>query len=376
MNLHSLLNSVEGSLPLLASRQNLKAFIGYDGYIDKIQRVVRSKNLQGSDFFPSIGHLAERLGELSGMSGQLELVTSEIKIGGNAPIMAHALASLGVSNWCVGGLDHPIFDQMHGGCERVSIGSPAETNALEFDDGKIILSEVSVFKQWKWSFIRDKAGLDRLWRTYQGSDLIAFVDWANVPFANDLWKGYLNEVVRPQMDMRNTIPLFFFDLADPSKRSAGEIREALDIVAQYQEFGRVFLGMNENEARRIWAVMKVTDPRGTSGEEFPGLQTMAEQIRSSSGINAVLIHPTDRSLLVTDQGVKEIPGRLVRAPKVLTGGGDNFNAGFCLGLLHGLGLESCMILAMATSGAYVEDGQSPDIPALGDYLQRWKMEMT
>src|SRR5688572_28661871 len=47
-------------------------------------------------------------------------------------------------------------------------------------------------------------------------------------------------------------------------------------------------------------------------------------------------------------------------PKVLTGGGDNLN-GYCLGLLFGFSLQQCILLGMAVSGAYIQNGTSPDI---------------
>jgi sugar/nucleoside kinase (ribokinase family) len=55
----------------------------------------------------------------------------------------------------------------------------------------------------------------------------------------------------------------------------------------------------------------------------------------------------------------------------LTGGGDNLNAGFCLGLLNNLSIEECMLAGMATSGAYVQNGFSPSMDDLIEYLKTY-----
>jgi len=88
----------------------------------------------------------------------------------------------------------------------------------------------------------------------------------------------------------------------------------------------------------------------------------------------LLVHPVDRTIVVTDQDTFELYGNVVSNPAILTGGGDNLNAGFCLGLLNGFSLKECMITAMGTSGAYVKSGISPSMDDLINYLSLWKTE--
>ncbi|GAA4407079.1 hypothetical protein GCM10023187_27280 [Nibrella viscosa] len=350
-----------------------KAFVGIDGYVDKIQKVVRAKRPDGNDYFDQISELADLLQTLAGKSGQIELVTLATKIGGNAPIMAQALASLGVSNRCVGTLSDPVFEQMHRGCELVSLGPPAETNALEFGDGKLIFSEVTVFDRLRWSFVAGQIGLDTLQQQYADSQLVAFVDWANLPHSNELWEQYHRAVV--SQAPANPDRQLFFDLCDPTKRSTESIQQALAIVAQYASYGNVTLGMNENEARRIYLALNNHSPAdGFRLAQTPGLHDIAQFIREKTGIPTVMIHPVDCSLVATAEGVLEVAGRLVTYPKVLTGGGDNLNAGYCWGLLHGFGLCDCLLLGMATSGAYIQNGASPTPADLIAYLDQWLVE--
>jgi fructose-1-phosphate kinase PfkB-like protein len=58
-------------------------------------------------------------------------------------------------------------------------------------------------------------------------------------------------------------------------------------------------------------------------------------------------------------------------PRILTGGGDNFNAGFCLALLNDLNLFQSLIMANAVSGYYVKTGISPDVHNLIKFLKKF-----
>lgn len=369
MHLEPLIDRLRNASPT----DDLRAFVGFDGYVDKIQKVVRSKRATGHEYLDGINGLADLIHTLAGKSGQIELVTLATKIGGNGPIMANALASLGVPNRCVGTLSDSVFEQMHRHCEIVSLGPPAESNALEFGDGKVILSEVSVFERLHWAYVAELLGVSTLQQQYIESQLVAFVDWANLPHGNHLWEGYLTAIV--QQTSRTTPPEFFFDLCDPTKRSASEIQQALSIVKGYVPYGNVTLGMNENEARRIYLALHNDSPADAAKlGQTPELEEIARFIQQSTTLSTVLIHPTHCSLVATTEGVQRVMGRLVPEPKVLTGGGDNLNAGFCWGLLNDYPLPDCLVLGMATSGAYIQNGYSPTVSDLVIYLENWLAE--
>ena len=123
------------------SGREFKALVGFDGYVDKIQKVVKSKNGNASVYFDTITQIAAHVATLAGISGQIEIRNLELKLGGNAPIMANALGSLGIKNTCIGTMGYPdlhnVFEEMNPNCEVISIAEPAQTNALEFNDGSI-----------------------------------------------------------------------------------------------------------------------------------------------------------------------------------------------------------------------------------------------
>lgn len=358
-------------LSKLGATLPFQIFVGFDGYLDYIQHPVKSKNNEGkSTHFATIADFAAHLGSLAGKSGQIEIFTQETKIGGNAPILANALASLGIKNYCLGsmGFPHlsPEFKTMHPLCEAVTYGHSGVTNAMEFGDGKLMFSDLGAFERVNWAYLKSIIGLDNIMSYIAKSQVVALVDWVNLPHATDIWRGILSEIIRPLGGERQ----FLFDLCDPSKKSPKEIVQALDLIGEFANFGTVTLGMNENETRKIWLALKGLQPNDLSVNKLD-LKEITAFIFSKLDIQFLLIHPTDRTLICSMSGIEEVKGKIVKQPKVLTGGGDNLNAGYCLGLLLGLSKGQCALLGMATSGAYIQNGESPSIADVIAYLKNW-----
>jgi hypothetical protein len=344
-----------------------QAVVGFDGYVDFIQRVVKTATPGNKIFFDTLTSVSSHIATAAGKSAQLELRTLAIKMGGNAPIMSHALGCLGVGNYCLGMLGvpdvEPVFHAMHPSAQLRSLGQPASTHALEFNDGKLMLSEVSSFDDVDLDFIIRTHGEDFILDPVRHSKLVAMVDWSNLPKCTRLWSDLFDLLRHHALTDR----IFFFDLCDPAKKNPDEIRAALDVICRYADLGQVVLGLNENEARKVGEALlerTLADRKSLPDE----LQEVASFIFEMLSIDLLLVHPVDRSIVVTDTLTVELMGRVVSNPKILTGGGDNLNAGFCFGLLHNFSTTECMLTGMAASGAYVQNGYSPSIQDLIEFL--------
>jgi hypothetical protein len=353
------------------SKYHLSALVGFDGFIDKIQKAIKSRHGEEIIYFKSINEYSEHLVNLSGRSGQFEIVTTQVKLGGNAPILSNALASLGVKSHCLGALGIPeingVFQSLNPLVDKISVASPGHSQALEFTDGKVILSELSSFNDYNWNSIKQRFTVSNLQRIASECKLFALVDWANIPYALDIWSGFLEEVIKPH---GKSDSLFLFDLCDPSKKSPGEIVAVLDLIGNFSKYGNVTLALNENEAIKIWFSLN-----SKMEDEPPPLSQIGSFIYAMTNIESLLIHPIDRTIVFQKHNITELYGHLVKEPIVLTGGGDNLNAGFGLGLLMGLDISQSMILGMATSGAFIKNGKSPDIQDLISYLDLWRIEL-
>ncbi len=359
------------------------ACVGFDGFVDNIQRAVHSKPQEGQRFFGNITEFSSHLASLRGKSGQVELVSKKIKIGGNAPILSNALGALGVRNVCLGAMGfpeiHPMFSQMDPLCHPISLSPPGKSNALEFGDGKIIFSELSAFDNYDWTHVRRTIELGKLRSLVHDCRLFAFVDWVNLPQATSLWKGFLDDVIK---SANRKDFLFLFDLCDPSKKTPRQVREVLNLISSFSEFGQVTVGLNENETNKIWMALNDFDLTAADKINIPPLKSAGDFIYNAINIETLLIHPPDRTMVFTRNSgdaagkhhVVELYGRLVAHPAVLTGGGDNLNAGYCLGWLAGLEMPYCMLLGMAAAGAYIQEGTSPEVEDLISYLDTWASE--
>jgi len=365
MNTHIAIEELLAALAI--ERSPKKALVGFDGYIDKIKRVVKRRNGQNYEPFPSIAEFADRLAFAAGKSAQLELVSQETKLGGNAPIMANALARTGFETTCLGTLGsptiHPLFEKIP--AELISLGPPAETVALEFGDGKLILSDVKALENLSWEWVGNTVGVEGLKQRFEQHEFLAMVGLSNLPLANDLLAGILEHLL-PVCD--NTPRNFFFDLADPTAKPPEKIRKMVAIIGDFSRFGAVTLGVNENEAIFLYQIH-------FEGETPPSdLKKLGVALFGQLSIDRLVIHPIDRALLITADGVIEQRGKVVAAPKIQTGAGDNLNAGYCLGLSLRVSASACLLAAIANSGAYVSLGHSPTIEELRDYLYHWLQE--
>src|SRR5215204_2266468 len=137
------------------SLAGLKATVGLDGFVDEIIAVV-DKRLDGGRYEPvrTIGGLARKMAAAAGQSSNYELVVKQRKLGGNGPIMANALAAIGVAVTYIGNLGYPnldpVFQPLADRAKVFSIGEPGHTDALEFEDGKLMFGKHQALKEVNW----------------------------------------------------------------------------------------------------------------------------------------------------------------------------------------------------------------------------------
>lgn len=360
MNTPTLRAQCAESLLANANRaSSMTAFVGLDGFVDEILHVVdKRESAEVYQRLPTIAKLADRFAAAAGKSTNLELVTQMTKLGGNGPIMANALASYSLKVTYLGLLGypnlHPVFQDFARRAEVYSIADPGTTDALEFEDGKVMIGKHSSLKQMTWANIKSRFGQEKFTAKFTGSDLVGFVNWTMLPYMSDLWEAILREVC-PQI--KGTRRLMFFDLADPEKRTREDILRALELIGQFEQHFNVILGLNEKEAHEIGQVFGLKP-------KSPGVGSLADfalEIAGRLKVGTLVIHPVTCALAISDRKVDIVDGPFVAKPLITTGAGDHFNSGFCLGKLLGLDNAMSLLAGVSTSGYYVRSGQSPSI---------------
>lgn len=347
-------------------------FIGFDGFTDEIVNAVKTRYTPTTyEAFSTIKDFGQRIVDAGGKSCNIELIVKEKKIGGNAPIMTeallkgnHAITFAGM----IGTLDaiEPLFQEMASQCRHLfPLGPSAHSDAIEFDDGKIILGKMDTIKHFNYAlllkFIGKKALIDHL----DAADLFACVNWTMLPAMTALWELLADEIIPFFQQKKKRI--LFVDLADPAKRTDEDLILAMQSFIKLASAYKIILGLNQAEALRLMTVFQ----ESTEGEGKEGCQRMAQKLLKRIGCHEVIIHATAYAAVATLDNVCSVDGPYCDKPLLTTGAGDNFNAGYCNGCLYGFSPEESLLSGVATSGYYVRKGKSPTIPQLADFIKQW-----
>lgn len=349
--------------------------VGFDGFVDNIIAVV-DKRLDATRYeaMPDITTLAGRIAAAAGQSANFELVVKQSKIGGNGPIMANALLGYGTRVTYAGVIGSgagasdvdPVFAPLAAGAAQIiALGAPAVTDALEFRDGKLMLGKLTPLEAISVASLR--ARLDGgLRQSLATSDAIATVNWTMTMAMTAIWRWLAAEVLP---GLRKDRPRWFIDLADPAKRTVADLREACAAMQELQRHADVVLGMNGSEGRQVLAALGSAWEGGH--EDTGAAQRCAEEVRRRLGISVAMVHLVGSAACADAKGGYAADGFACAAPKITTGAGDHFNAGFLTALAAGLGGRDCLLVGGATSGHYVRTAQSPRSADTAAFLRKW-----
>jgi sugar/nucleoside kinase (ribokinase family) len=354
-----------------------RAVVGLDGFVDAIIAVV-DKRYSADRYEPvrTIKAMAEKIRSAAGESSNYELVVKHRKLGGNGPIMANALACLGLGVTYLGSVGYPEVDPVFADFARRAdvkgVTGPGYTDALEFDDGKLLLGKYESLGEVSWDNLVARIGRDELQRLFDGATLISMNNWTMLPRMSEIWRHLIDEVLPgggggspgagAASGRRRTL---FIDLADPEKRTFEDIRTALGHLTRFQQQVEVILGLNLKEAGEIAQVLGVA----AHADAEAAVEPMAAAMRSALGIGCVVIHPRRAAAAATATETARFAGPFVQQPMISTGAGDHFNAGFCLGRVAGLGLMESLCTGVACSGYYVRTAQSPSAQQLAEFVR-------
>jgi len=347
--------------------QKKKVSVGFDGFVDYLIHPVKTRqDEKNCEYFPTIDQFGEKITSLAGRSGNIELIMEKTDFGGCGPHYANGLANMGIGCTCVGAMGYPnknpVFD-LNPNCKTISISEPGYSYLFEFGDGKVIMSDIEKISQLRWNDLIERISVDELVEIFDDADIITLVNWSYLVHFHEIYEKFL-EIVMPRLKKRDR--KVYIDIADCAKRQPEEIKAGLKMFGRYSEYAPTFLGLNKSEAMVMHSIL--------CDGEYSGSLPTARAIKEFSGINTVVIHPVDSSAAVYDGGEIEVAGVLCEKPKKTTGGGDNFNSGFCAGLLGGLDIKSCLISGMTTSYLYVKNGHCNSFDDIAEAMKMYDEE--
>ena len=344
-----------------------KVLVGLDGFVDTIIHVVAQRESATKyTRMAKMGEFAQRIAAAAGLSANFEFVTQMVKLGGNGPIMANALGSYGAPITYVGNLGapsiHSVFADFAERARVISIAEPGYTDAIEFEDGKLMCGKHDSLRTIHWENLVKHIPEEQLIALFEESSLIALVNWTMIPAMSAIWQQIQNRVA-PQLTGEKR--WLFFDLADPAKRTREDIAAALVEISNFQKYFRVVLGLNLQEGRQVGEVLGLTPPDDSPEQVTRHAACILEKLQ----IDTVVVHPTAFAAAADSTGATHVAGPFTAKPKITTGAGDHFNAGFCIGRLLGCDLAGSLQVGVATSGFYVRQAKSPRLEDLEEFLR-------
>lgn len=345
-----------------------RVLVGFDGFVDTIIHVV-DKRTSPSEFtrLDGLDEFGKKISAAAGLSANFELITTMQKLGGNGPIMANALIALGCPLTYVGLLGspaiHPVFADLAGKAEVISIAEPGLTDAFEFDDGKLMFGKHEALQEINWQNLIAHVDVEALTQHFSNARMAALVNWTMLTRCGEIWENILKEIAPRLEGPKRWV---FFDLCDPAKRTTADLEEALHCISRFEKFFHGILGLNFNESVQIGQVLGLSVPEQT----HEAVAAHAEAIRGKLGLHTVVIHPSRFAAAADETGSFAVDGPYTDKPRITTGAGDHFNAGFSFGRMLGMELPVCLQIGVATSGFYVREARSPTLTDLQEFLAR------
>ncbi len=368
----NLINDINYLINFLRKYQNtsIKAVMGFDGFVDQILHVVKTRTDANNYVrMETLKEFGEFISKAAGLSANIEFIPIQNKLGGNGPIMSNALSNYNLDVTYIGAVGedsiNPVFNEMSKKSTIINISNPGLTDAVEFLDGKLMIGKRECLKDVNWNKIKEKIGVKKLISLFSDAKLVGLENWTMLPYMTEIWNGLIEEIIPNLND--NCDKYIFFDLADPENRLKNDILEALSVIKKFSSKFKVILGLNEKEAYEIGEILDISSPSNK-----PTLDILVKSIAKKLDIYCLVVHPIKEAYAVCDSKLYHTLGPYEPNPKLTTGAGDNFNAGFCFGQVLGLSVQLSLVLGTATSGYYVRNSKSPDLESIIEFLANWK----
>ncbi len=331
-----------------------KVFAGFDGYTDMLYSIVKRDDGGQKEIYRQSGEFVENLRSTSGMSSEYQIMLKEERIGGNAPIMSIGMAAMG-ANVCCAGLFNKQIERLRKGTQGrlkiYSLGEPAVTIALEFQDCKYMLADCSKLESVTYSNLVRIMGENAVREDILMADLIAAVNWSAVPALTEMLE-YIFQL--ETCHHKKKCRWLYLDLSDVRARETKELKKYFATVKQIKKYTgcQTCLSVNQNELNILIERYRVE-----------GRQKI-KMLRRLLEVDEIIYHGLKDAVFCSEDIYLKTEKNICEKPKITTGAGDNFNAGICVGKLLELSPEKQLKMGNKAAEFYVFHGYSAKLEDL------------
>jgi hypothetical protein len=346
--------------------ERIAGICGFDGFIDTFIRLQNPATM--AEFGPKVS-------EAAGISASYPVHHLGDKFGGNGPLFAvalHDVLSGNVDISYIGALGKgtvlPIFQEALAGKVQCihTLAEPAHSDCLEFNDGKIMLSDMRSCADVTWERLMEYVGEKALDAMLMRSRFVAAVNWGKLVNVGGIWENMARRMGELGIPKKEVV--FFMDLAEFEQRPREDRLGLVELVSKITAQCQTLLSLNLKEA---W---QMADEFGGDfhGRKAPGeIGEVAAFIRKHIDADRILVHPNDGAACASDTGCIYIPGPYCKQPLISTGAGDNFGAGCLAGVLSSMDDLDLLLSGVCASGHFVRSGKSASYQEIGHLASLW-----
>ena len=333
-----------------------KILLGCDGFVDETYEIVEVRKSQ-AEFTPmkKLKQFGELLVARADGGVGVELVPKRRCEGGFGINTGRIAACLGLNPLLPGLYGSPTIDPAYEPfkdiCDLASLGDPALTIALEFGDGKVLMSNLQAVSSLNWEDFKKHFGELKLKEMFSGVDILGLGYWSLTSNFDPLFLGFMEqyETVTPPRRM-------FFDFADIKKKSSESFIKSLELIQSFNSKIPMTFSMNEHEVLELFSRVGIEHPELKPAEIAAAL-TVA---RAKIGFNELVVHtPEFAASSSATQGeafaLQDRQTNIVR----LAGAGDSFNGGYICASLGNLSPKERLVVANAVTAFFVTHGTGP-----------------
>ncbi|MDQ8194554.1 PfkB family carbohydrate kinase [Coraliomargarita sp. SDUM461004] len=330
--------------------------LGCDGFVDETYEIVEER--KSLTEFTAIEHL-KQFGELlvdraDGGVG-VELVPKRRCEGGFGINSGRIAAILGLKPRLPGlygkaNID-PAFAEFEAICELHSLGDPALTIAIEFGDGKLLMTNLEAVSSLTWADFEQHFSQEQLKELFSDVDLLGLGYWSLTADFDGFFQGFMKqyETLTPPRRM-------FFDFADIKKKSSESFVKSLKLIESYNSKIPMTFSLNEHEVLELCSRIGIERPELNPATIGASLKIAREKI----GFDELVVHTPEFAAASSAAdgeayAIQERQTNVIRS----AGAGDSFNGGYMCASLGDLPIKERLVMANAATAFFVTHATGP-----------------
>jgi hypothetical protein len=256
----------------------------------------------------------------------------------------------------------PAYEEFVDSCVLTSLGDPALTLAFEFNNGKLLMSDLGAVSNLKWADFEKHFSAEAITELFTDVDILGLGYWSLTSNFDDLFKGFMK-----QYDTLTPPRRMFFDFADIKKKSSESFMASLKMIAAYNCKIPMTFSLNHHEIMELCARIGVECTEATPEKIAAALPLARDKI----GFDELVVHTPDFAVACSAAegeaiAMQERQTKVVR----LAGAGDSFNGGYICASLGDLPIKQRLALANATTAFFVTQGTGPNKQQLIAQLEK------